>query len=346
LGVSYNPGVIVLTTFSRSNATYFMALFFFYSGFFVPKSFDKKGSKVFLLERVKRLGIPVVVYSFLIGPYLQNGLYYLLFDIATNGNHSSFPIKLLSSGVTWFLTQLIVLGIMYAIVCKNDWYPKMKCPTLIGFFWISLFIGIIAGTITLFLPNGTEYFSVPNFFYDYIQDIFFFFGGAIAQRNNWMDELKNNRSRIGIYLWLVISFILYFAASFTEGMYSPIALHFVLAIIEKGIYAMGISLSLSVFFMDYVNKQYWCTKFFAVSMYTAYILQYIPDLLSLRCWIWLLETTGNIELITAEDGSSDWKYKNDNLVLPGFLFVSAFTMIMLWPLAYGIRSIPGFSNIL
>merc|ERR1712100_233761 len=123
---------------TSENAAYFMGLFFFYSGFFVPKSFDKKGQRSFLFERVKRLGIPQVVYSFLIGPYIEGGLKYLLWD-KNDQTDPVFTPSLYNSGTTWFLQQLIVFGILYSFVC-------------------------------------------------------------IAQRNNWMTEIKTNRSRIAIYV--------------------------------------------------------------------------------------------------------------------------------------------------
>ena len=72
-------GFIILEVFTGLDEMYFLQLFFFISGFFVPKSFDKKGSFVFLQEHIKRLGIPFVVYTFLIGPYVQIGLDYLFF---------------------------------------------------------------------------------------------------------------------------------------------------------------------------------------------------------------------------------------------------------------------------
>ena len=56
-------GMIVLTIFLNLNTSYFMSLFFFYSGYFVPKSYDKKGRYGFLFDRMKRLGIPFVVYT-------------------------------------------------------------------------------------------------------------------------------------------------------------------------------------------------------------------------------------------------------------------------------------------
>jgi len=39
----WNWGSMTLVVFVDTNSSYFTSLFFFYSGYFVPKSYDKKG---------------------------------------------------------------------------------------------------------------------------------------------------------------------------------------------------------------------------------------------------------------------------------------------------------------
>ena len=57
---------IILTYFTAVNQTYFMSAFFLLAGYFTPRSYEKKGSGSFLLDRLIRLGIPLLVYSTLI----------------------------------------------------------------------------------------------------------------------------------------------------------------------------------------------------------------------------------------------------------------------------------------
>jgi hypothetical protein len=66
------------------------------------------------------------------------------------------------------------------------------------------------------------------------------------------------------------------------------------------------------------------------------------------CWILVLQATDNIEYIVYGEYESDpfWYIENPNLVFPGFLFTSVITLIIIWPMAYFIRSIPGFSQVL
>ena len=302
---------------------------------------------MFLQERIKRLGIPPVVYTFCIGPYVQTGLEYLLFYNGSDNFGSFYPLE--ASGVTWFPQQLLVFGIIYAFACKKNWMPKMECPTVFGFFLISLMIGTVTSTINLFFPFGDEFFHVPLFFVDYFSFILFFFGGAIAQRNNWMDDIKAKRSRIAIYTWMILAFlcvvlfyvvipILGYPSAFNDYPSLPI---FILIFVSTGPVLMGLSLGVLVFFMDFVNRSYWCTQFFSVSMYTAYIIQPIVIIVTQWIWILVLQATNNVTI-----ESQTYTYTNGNLILPGFIFVSMLTMIIIWPLSYGIRSIPGFSQVL
>ena len=57
--------------------TFFMGFFFLISGYFVPTSYDHKGGRAFLQDRLVRLGIPLVVFAVLLGPIL-GARYYAL----------------------------------------------------------------------------------------------------------------------------------------------------------------------------------------------------------------------------------------------------------------------------
>ena len=55
--------------------SYFMSLFFFISAYLMPFSFDRKGMKSFICDRLNRLGIPLLIYSFLVNPLLIYWIY-------------------------------------------------------------------------------------------------------------------------------------------------------------------------------------------------------------------------------------------------------------------------------
>jgi hypothetical protein len=82
-------------------------------------------------------------------------------------------------------------------------------------------------------------------------------------------------------------------------------------------------------------------------MYTADIIQLIIILFAGKCWILFLQQTDNIKYITGDDGSASyWYMENGNLIFPGWLFTSAITLIIIWPVSYEICSIPGASYVL
>jgi fucose 4-O-acetylase-like acetyltransferase len=52
----------LLGPFFHINASFFMGLFFLISAYYLPASYNRKGPRRFLLERVRRLGIPIVLF--------------------------------------------------------------------------------------------------------------------------------------------------------------------------------------------------------------------------------------------------------------------------------------------
>ena len=50
------------------NQGYFMGLFLLISAYFVPGAYDRKGGRRFLADRLIRLGIPLVIYGWIIRP--------------------------------------------------------------------------------------------------------------------------------------------------------------------------------------------------------------------------------------------------------------------------------------
>jgi len=66
---------VALVFFQLFNQAYFMGLFFFLSGYFTPASYDRKGAGVFLKDRLLRLGVPLLVFAFVLGPVASIGKY-------------------------------------------------------------------------------------------------------------------------------------------------------------------------------------------------------------------------------------------------------------------------------
>src|SRR5680860_416327 len=62
------PEAVPMAMFVATNQAFFMGMFFFISAFFVVPSLQRKGTGEFLKDRLIRLGIPLLVFFFLLNP--------------------------------------------------------------------------------------------------------------------------------------------------------------------------------------------------------------------------------------------------------------------------------------
>jgi glucan biosynthesis protein C len=65
----------LLLLFILFNQSWFMGAFFLISGYFTAGSFDRKGAASFLKDRLLRLGIPLLVATFVLNPIAAIGIY-------------------------------------------------------------------------------------------------------------------------------------------------------------------------------------------------------------------------------------------------------------------------------
>ncbi|MBC8463953.1 MAG: acyltransferase family protein [Deltaproteobacteria bacterium] len=84
-------------------------MFFLLAGYFTPLSLERKGAKQFLIDRLLRLVIPILIYSTLIinlNGYIKNTLY------------KGLPFRLridYAPGHLWFLQGLVVFALVYMV---------------------------------------------------------------------------------------------------------------------------------------------------------------------------------------------------------------------------------------
>jgi len=107
--------ILLLVMFQLVNQAYFMGFFFLISGYFTPGSFDRKGPVSYLKGRLLRLGIPTIIYMFILSPIAAIGFYQLpasLTGITTPLTWQQYP-KLVGIGPMWFAIMLLVFEFSY-----------------------------------------------------------------------------------------------------------------------------------------------------------------------------------------------------------------------------------------
>ena len=99
------------------NDIFFMSLMFFISGLFVPASLARKGSILFLRDRLLRLGIPFAIATALLAPvayypaWLQSGGTHDLVQFWS----AWIALPFWPAGPAWFLWVLVALGTAAAL---------------------------------------------------------------------------------------------------------------------------------------------------------------------------------------------------------------------------------------
>ena len=107
----------LLGLFALINQAWFMSTLFFIAGYFTPDSYDRKGPKDFLLGRLLRLGVPLLVGIFLLDPIAQIGFFLMpreLTGISAPLSLSAYP-SMLGLGPLWFVALALVFSFGYAL---------------------------------------------------------------------------------------------------------------------------------------------------------------------------------------------------------------------------------------
>jgi len=98
---------------------FFMGLLFFVSGYFTLQAWERKNAKSFFRDRLIRLGIPTLVYMFVIGPITQ---YFLSHTWGTGGfghqwlAHLQDGEWLSETGPMWFCAALLVFSLAFVLI--------------------------------------------------------------------------------------------------------------------------------------------------------------------------------------------------------------------------------------
>lgn len=172
---------LLLSASMAIDQAYFMSLFFFISAYLMPRSYDHKGAKAFLLDRLNRLGIPLLIYTFIFNPLLVYWIYGSWYETGF--------------GPMWFVFTLLIFELSYA--CYRYVFPKQLIlkwkhftPTHISCF--ILISGIIAFITRFYYPIGRNFIGLQLGFYPLYIGMYLL--GIIAYRNQWLEKLQVKRA--------------------------------------------------------------------------------------------------------------------------------------------------------
>jgi glucan biosynthesis protein C len=201
----------VLTTCINSFAQSFvLGAFFFISAYFLPRSLAKKGPARFLLDRLIKLGIPYLLYYFLVMPILA-----ALGDWG-RGEPIDFRyyFHYCNSGPLWFIEALFLFTLVYLIIRLARRSPgrKLFAPGLPGRPAILTYIlaaAVLGFAARLVFPIGWTIHNLQlGFFPMYI---ILFAAGIKAGEEKWLERIADLRlapwlpiAAVGMVLYLPV----------------------------------------------------------------------------------------------------------------------------------------------
>ena len=188
-----NPAEVLpwIWHFFSTNAAFFMGLYFFISGYFVPRSFDKQGTKQFIQKKLLRLGVP------------------LLFMGALFGLLTGKP----EIGHMWFVESLLVFCLIYALIRRGVKPIDKDCdskPTIIGLLIVALLMGVGSYFIRQVSPQDHWIWPfgiipLPMEPAHYLQYVMMFVLGILAYRFQWLNKMSNGTGMTALLIGIALA---------------------------------------------------------------------------------------------------------------------------------------------
>lgn len=110
----------ILVLLSAVGGLFGMALFFVVAGVFTPASLERKGLRLFLVDRAIRLGVPLLLFVVFLAPVVE---WFDPENAGWDGGFLAFAVDRVwwswplppAWGPTWFLAVLLLFSVVYAV---------------------------------------------------------------------------------------------------------------------------------------------------------------------------------------------------------------------------------------
>ncbi len=274
------PALLFFAAWQMYLQSFFMGLLFFIAGYFVPASYDRKGAARFIQDRSFRLGLPVLLYMFVLGPVVE----YFLAHSWRSTRPTTFPLEwikhirngefLQENGPLWFCLALLIFSTVYTIWPFRA--PKRKkpptTPGLIGFA-----LAIAAFTFIVRLRFRSSFLNMH--LGDFPQYILLFSAGVITARNDWAPQFSSRQALHWIAIVLPAGFAAWFAILAASGAFAGKASglsggwHWQSAAINvwEACTCIAVSFGLWTLFRDHLNTQGRVAAFLSANAFSVYV---------------------------------------------------------------------------
>lgn len=270
--------------------TFFMGFFFLIAGFFVPTSYDRKGGRRFLRDRLVRLGVPLAVFLVVLRPIVSVGFYPRMRAAAAARGvdlpYWKFYLATWSPGPMWFVAVLLVFSALYALArwcCapraaarvfeSAEARPSISFfPAVVGY---SLALAAATALWRLAVPVGRSWPflgpTTPAYLPQYAS---LFVVGLLACRRGWAQALPVTAGWLGLAQALLATATIGPAARAARRIFGPSLRPWTPTIfaIWESLFAVGVIVALVVLFRQRLNRQGTLAAVLAANAYAVYVI--------------------------------------------------------------------------
>jgi glucan biosynthesis protein C len=304
---SLHENIPWLGLFFAVNAGFFMGLFFLISGYFLPGSFDRKGSHA-VKDKLRRYGIPLLFAALVMVP-LEMYFYYINYS----GNRPLSFIKYFLNiylgiggkpawvkatigwpefnfGHLWFVEQLLVYSLVFFLISilikkrftKSNIKNEEKSIGFMPIILISVLIAVASAVVRIWYPQD-KWVALLGFIQaepaHLFQYLVLFTAGIIAYRKNWFSKMRKITGYSSLILGIAMASMVYFINFFPHEVVGK-AIWSNWGAYESFL-AVFLCFGLIVFFREKMNDTSKLLNYLSENSYAAYIFHF-PIVLTIQ----------------------------------------------------------------
>jgi glucan biosynthesis protein C len=262
---------------------FFMGLLFFVAGYFTVPSLERKGALDFISDRFIRLGIPTLLYMFVIGPLTQ---YFLSHTWGSGGfghqwlTHFRDGEWLSESGPMWFCALLLCFSIAYPalrIVRPESARQILSSPSNWAFGGFLAAMAVLTFLVRVVVPENVTTLNVH--LGDCPQYVLMFGAGAVAHRAHWLDHVRGRFAKhwaaatlVASVPLLILLILLRPSLGGNTQLYNG-GFNWISATkcLWEALVCMGMSLTLIAYFYRRFDRQGRCSSFLSKNAFAVYL---------------------------------------------------------------------------
>jgi glucan biosynthesis protein C len=208
---------IITTLLLGIGASFLLGLFYMIAGYFTPRPCDRSGARKFILNRLIRLGMPLVFYASVINPLVT---YWAAVHGGYRGSFWQYvpghipDLRNAAVGPLWFVEALLAFSILYALgrlitrrapdSASGD-RRQVPVPGNRSITLFALGLGLATFLVRIWTPFGWWWEPLHQEPAHFPQYIAFFAVGIIAYRRNWFARLSSVQARV--WGWVALAFV-------------------------------------------------------------------------------------------------------------------------------------------